>query len=162
MIPGAWVCIGIDGLIKWRSRAFGAECGSGVFTRAAEVRQDRKTFSGIKREISNAGPGTFKLRESNPPNGMKCVSRKVPVTAEEATGALPEIGNDHDIGLVISRAGFDPCLPFAHVVGCSQVCVPVLPPISKPRNLWIKKKLTTPAIASEPYTAEAPSFRMSM
>src|SRR5205807_9517852 len=52
------------------------------------------------------------------------VGRNVAVTAEEATGALPEIGNDHDIGFVISGACFEPGFPFAHVVGRSKVCVP--------------------------------------
>src|SRR5206468_9740909 len=53
------------------------------------------------------------------------VGRNIAVTTENATGALPEIGNDHDIGLVISGAGLDPCLPLAHVIGRSQVCVPI-------------------------------------
>src|SRR5438046_2173824 len=44
------------------------------------------------------------------------------------TGKLPEIGDDNDIGLVISRPGFDPCLPLTHIVGGSQVCIPVTPP----------------------------------
>src|SRR5262249_10194204 len=47
------------------------------------------------------------------------------VATENATGALPEIGNDHDIGFVISGTGFDPSLPFTHIIGRSQVCVPV-------------------------------------
>src|SRR5437016_14671422 len=55
------------------------------------------------------------------------VGRNIAVTAENTTRALKEIGNDHDIGLVISSAGFDPCLPLAHVIGCSQICVPVSP-----------------------------------
>ena len=62
------------------------------------------------------------------PGYLKRVTGKVPVAAEEATGALPEIGNDHNVGLVISGAGFHPCLPLAHVVGRSQVCVPVTAP----------------------------------
>src|SRR5438270_10571451 len=55
------------------------------------------------------------------------VGRNVAVPAKEAVQALPEIGNDHDIGLVISGASFQPGLPFAHLIGSSQVCVPVLP-----------------------------------
>ena len=43
-------------------------------------------------------------------------------------GALPEIGNDHNVGLVISGAGFDPCLPLAHFIGRSHVCVSVSAP----------------------------------
>src|SRR5256886_10243620 len=56
---------------------------------------------------------------------LKGVAGEIPVGAEKPAGTLPEIGNDHNVGLVISRAGFDPCLPLAHVVGCSHVCVSV-------------------------------------
>ena len=56
------------------------------------------------------------------------VGRNITVTAEKTPGALPEIGNDHDIGFIISGARFDPCLPLAHVIGRAQVCVPVSPP----------------------------------
>src|SRR6266576_460172 len=59
------------------------------------------------------------------PGYVKPVRRQVPVTTEEAASALPEIGNDHNLGLIISRAGFDPCLPLAHLVRCSQVGVSV-------------------------------------
>src|SRR5439155_7380432 len=41
-------------------------------------------------------------------------------------GAFPEIGNDNDIRLVVSGAGFQPCLPLTHIVGRSQIRVPVL------------------------------------
>ena len=44
------------------------------------------------------------------------VGRNVAITAEDAAGTLPEISNDHDVGLVITHAGFDPCLPLAHIV----------------------------------------------
>src|SRR6185312_14137446 len=40
----------------------------------------------------------------------EAVGRKIQVSTEYATRALPEIGNDHDIGLVIAGARFDPCL----------------------------------------------------
>src|SRR5207253_7967104 len=56
------------------------------------------------------------------------VGRNVAVAAEDATGALPEIRNDHDVGLVISSTGFQPCLPLAHLIGCSQVCVSIAAP----------------------------------
>src|SRR5439155_8183331 len=49
------------------------------------------------------------------------VGRNVLVAAEDATATLPEIGDDHNIGLVISGAGFQPCLPFTHFVGPPQV-----------------------------------------
>src|SRR6266536_1327644 len=53
------------------------------------------------------------------------VGRNIAVTAENAAGAFPEIGNHHNVGLVITGAGFQPCLPLAHVVGGSQVRIPV-------------------------------------
>src|SRR5438046_10149997 len=56
---------------------------------------------------------------------LKPIAGNIPIPAEDTTEALPEIGNDHDIGLVIARAGFDPCFPLAHLVGISQVCVPI-------------------------------------
>src|SRR4029077_17866846 len=56
------------------------------------------------------------------------VARKIAVSAEKAAGALPEIGNDDDISLVISGAGFDPCFPLAHIVGCPEIRVPVRAP----------------------------------
>src|SRR5205807_8646374 len=46
-------------------------------------------------------------------------------TAEQATSALVEISNDNDVGLVVSRAGFQPRFPFTHVVGATEICVPV-------------------------------------
>src|SRR5207249_3586260 len=55
------------------------------------------------------------------------VGRKIAVAAKEAASALPEIGNHYDVSLVISSTSFQPCFPLAHVVGCSQVCVPVRP-----------------------------------
>src|SRR5436309_622831 len=55
----------------------------------------------------------------------EAVRRNIAVTTEHATKALPEIGDHNDIGLVIARAGFDPCLPLAHLIGSSQVCVPI-------------------------------------
>jgi hypothetical protein len=55
----------------------------------------------------------------------KCIR----VTAEEAVtavdgGAIVKIGNDQDIGLVISRAGFDPAFKLTCVIGSAKVCVP--------------------------------------
>src|SRR5207302_400447 len=47
---------------------------------------------------------------------------------EEPTGAFPEIGDDHDISLVISGARFQPGLPLTHFIGRSQIRVPVTAP----------------------------------
>src|SRR5439155_9234171 len=56
------------------------------------------------------------------------VAGNVAVTAEQATRALKEIG-DHDyIGFVIASTSFQPRVPFTHIVGASQVCVPIVAP----------------------------------
>src|SRR4029078_12599079 len=53
------------------------------------------------------------------------VAGNVAVTAEQATGALIEIGDHHDIGLVIAGAGFQPRFPFTHIIGPSHFCISV-------------------------------------
>ena len=53
------------------------------------------------------------------------VAGNVAITAEQATGALIEIGDHHDIGLVIAGAGFQPRFPFTHIIGPSHVCISV-------------------------------------
>src|SRR5437867_7973419 len=70
------------------------------------------------REIPAA---SFKSAKRN----KEGVPRKVPVTAENSAGTLPEIGDHHNISLVVAGAGFQPCLTLAHVVGGSQVCISV-------------------------------------
>src|SRR6266705_5252033 len=60
------------------------------------------------------------------------IGRNVAVTAEDTVETLPEIGNDYDIGLVISGAGFDVCLPVTHLIGRAQVCVSVSAPNLEP------------------------------
>src|SRR5206468_11090274 len=69
------------------------------------------------------------------------VGRNVAVAAENATAALPEIRNDHDVSLVITSAGFDPCLPLAHVVRCSQVCVSIAAPDLQTTELVDQKEV---------------------
>src|SRR6266446_9462861 len=78
------------------------------------------TTAVVTREVSAARIKTAKRVEIP-------IAGNIAVTTENATGALPEIGNDHDIGFVIARASFDPCFPLAHVVGSSHVCVPISP-----------------------------------
>src|SRR5437870_1823627 len=53
------------------------------------------------------------------------VGRDVTVTAEDPVEALPEISNDNDVSLVVAGAGLQPCLPLAHLIGCSQIGVAV-------------------------------------
>src|SRR5262249_50406970 len=75
------------------------------------------------------------------PGDLEGVTGNVPVGAENTTGALPEIGNDHDIRVVISSAGFEPCLPLAHVVRRSQVCVTVTAPDLQATKLVDQKEV---------------------
>src|SRR6266498_511193 len=79
-------------------------------------------------EHSNAARFTHDAVVESPKAGEIRVGRNVPVAAEKASSTLPEIGNDHNVGLVITGAGFEPCFPLAHVVGRSQICVPVTAP----------------------------------
>src|SRR5436190_2460826 len=79
-------------------------------------------------ERSNAARFIQGAVVESPKACLKVVTGNVPVAAEDAAGPLPEIGNDYNIGLVITGAGFEPCFPLAHVVGRSQICVPVTAP----------------------------------
>src|SRR5260370_20883792 len=79
-------------------------------------------------EHSNAARFTQAAVVESPKTCLKGVTGNVPVAGEDAAGPLPEIGNDHNLGLVITGAGFEPCFPLAHVVGRSQICVPVTAP----------------------------------
>src|SRR5438552_12899853 len=69
------------------------------------------------------------------------VGRNIAVTTENATGTLLEIGNHHNVGLVVSGAGFEPCLPLAHLIGGSQVCVPVGSPDFQTAEFVEQKKV---------------------
>src|SRR5947208_1679840 len=72
---------------------------------------------------------------------LKPIAGNVSIPAEDTTEPLPEIGNDHDIGLVIARAGFDPCFPLAHLVGSSQVCISVSGPNLQATELVAEEKV---------------------
>src|SRR5882724_3280660 len=75
------------------------------------------------------------------PGNLKGVTGQVPIGAKDATGSLPKIGNDHNLGFIISSAGFDPCLPLTHVVGRSQVCVPITAPDFQSTELVDQKEV---------------------
>src|SRR6266496_3696652 len=83
-------------------------------------------------EHSNAARFSHDASIDPTPGYLKGVTGKIPVTAKDAAGTLPEIGNDDNVGLIITRAGFQPRLPLAHIVGCSQVCVSVAAPDLQP------------------------------
>jgi hypothetical protein len=59
------------------------------------------------------------------------VTAKVTVPAVDGRPVV-EIGNDQDLGLVISRAGLEPSLPLAHIVGGAKVRVPITATDLKP------------------------------
>src|SRR5438270_9866001 len=63
----------------------------------------------------------FRSTERN----KETVGREVTVSAEDPAGALPEISYHHNVCLVITGAGLNPSLPFAHIIGCSQIGVAV-------------------------------------
>src|SRR4029453_8566505 len=92
-------------------------------------------------EPSNAARKSPAATIASSPRYVKGVSRQVSVAAEQAAGALPEIRNDHNIGLIIARAGFQTCFPLAHVVGGSQVCVPVTAPDLQPTEFVDQKEV---------------------
>src|SRR5262249_14731200 len=124
----ARICIGINQtgkLIKWRS------CRVRCRVRQGRVHAgSRNTFWAEKHvrgqsAISNATRLIATATIKSPKWDAKRVSRQAPVAAETPAGALPEIGDDHNIGLVIASAGFQPCFPFTHVVGRTQVCITV-------------------------------------
>src|SRR5437762_14348730 len=51
------------------------------------------------------------------------VASKIAVTAENGA-PIVGIGNDQDVGFVISRACLQPCLIFVRIIGSSHVGVP--------------------------------------
>src|SRR5262249_56612937 len=75
------------------------------------------------------------------PRDLKGVTRQIAISAEEAAGALPKIRYDYNLHLIISGSSFDPCLPLAHVVRCSQVCVPVTAADLQPAELMDQKEI---------------------
>src|SRR5437868_495374 len=100
----------------------------GVHTELRKTSRTEKYFREEQAEPLNATRFIKAATLGPAKRYVKRVSRQVSVTAEEAAGTLPEIGDDNNVGLVVSGACFQPCLPFAHVVGGSEVCVPVTAP----------------------------------
>src|SRR6266446_1189080 len=111
----------------------------GVHTELRKTSRTEKYFREEQAEPLNATRFIKAATIGPTKRYVKRVSRQVSVPAEQAAGTPPEIGNDHNIGLIISSAGFKPCLPFAHVVGGSQVCVPVTAPYLHPTEFVDQK-----------------------
>src|SRR4029450_11848471 len=81
--------------------------------------------SGDQAEAVNAARKTPAAIIEPSEGYKKPVAGNVAIPAENAIETLPEIGNDHNVGLVIAGAGFDPRLPLTHLIGCSQIRVPI-------------------------------------
>src|SRR5437867_11014236 len=147
---GAWVCIGInckDVLIKWRGRCIWCRVWKGrVYadlrkTAWAEKHAWKQAESKKRTESSYAPSSNEVAIFESSPGYVKRVSRQVPVTTKQAASTFPEIGNDYDIGLVISSACFQPCLPFTHVVRSAKIRVPVAAPDLQATELVDQKEV---------------------
>src|SRR5437762_13604220 len=75
-------------------------------------------------ERSNAARSTRGASIGPSKGCLKGVTGNVPVAAEATAGTLPEIGNDHNVGLSITGAGVQPSFPLAHGGGRSQLFAP--------------------------------------
>src|SRR6476660_3814853 len=100
----------------------------GVHTELRKTSRTEKHFREEQAEPLNATRFIKAAAIGPAKRYVERVGRQVAVTAEKAASPSPEIGNDHNVSLVIAGAGFQPCFPFAHVVGGAQVCVPVIAP----------------------------------
>src|SRR4029453_60306 len=106
-------------LVKWRS------CRVWRRVRGRRVGAEKQFRDQAETEWGNCAREVAAADIEATPGNLKRVTGDVPVAAEKATGTLPEIGNDHNVRLIIARARFNPCLPLAHLIGGSQVCIPV-------------------------------------
>src|SRR5438093_13080887 len=96
--------------------------------RQRSVHTDRRKKTGApEKQPGNQATVLHAAREipaacvESPKGNKEAVRGNVPIPAENPAGALPEIGNNNNISLVINGAGFQPCLPLAHFVGGTQV-----------------------------------------
>src|SRR5438034_9620625 len=85
-----------------------------------EARQQAATLNATRKVAAACVEPSKRNKEA--------VGGNVPVTAENSAFALPEIGYHHDVCLVITGAGLEPCLPLAHFIGRSHVCISVSGP----------------------------------
>src|SRR6266446_4486725 len=87
-------------------------------TRAEKQARDQPSICNAAREIAAAA------FESSPRNS-EGVAGNVAVPAKEPVETLVEVGDDYDVGFIVASARFDPCLPLAHLVGGSQIGIPI-------------------------------------
>src|SRR5215470_14232642 len=91
--------------------------------RRRRVRTEKQLWGQAEEWKNGAGKKRIaKIMRS--PGNRERVTLNVAV-ATVYSSAIVKVGNDQDISPVISRAGFEPTLPFAHVVRGSQICVPI-------------------------------------
>ena len=117
----AWICIGSNHKrvnIKWRS----CHVGRRVWRR--RVRTEKQCRDQAK--ISNPARKKTAAKIKRPPRNPERVTLKVAV-ATVYCGAIVKIGNDHDISLVISRAGFEPTFELVSIVGGAHVRIAYAP-----------------------------------
>src|SRR6266496_1733422 len=109
----------------------------------AELRKTSGAEKHFREQAEHSNAARFSRDASidATPGCLKGVTGNVPVTAEEAAGTLPEIGNDHNVGLVIAGASFQPRLPLSHIVRRSEVCVPVTAPDLQATELVDQKEV---------------------
>src|SRR5207244_7101145 len=63
------------------------------------------------------------IKSSKPPKLP--VRRTVALPANDPVETLVEVCDDYDVGFIVASARFDPCLPLAHLVGGSQIAIPI-------------------------------------
>src|SRR5205814_10602255 len=112
-------------LVKWRGCRVRCRVRQWrVHTRLGRpVRAEKHTRE--QAEVANATEEKPAALIESSKGNKESIGRNVTIRAEETTGALPEIGDNKNICLVISGASYQPCLPLAHVIGCSQVRIPI-------------------------------------
>src|SRR5262249_61229229 len=141
--------------------AFGAECGSGELTPNCVGPIGGKNILGSSRKLPTR-PGKLPLRLSGPPKGTKN-----PLEEMSRSQLNRPLRRSQKSAITTMSVLSSPVPALIHAshspisLEAPRFVFPYVAPISSPRNLWTRKKLTTPEMASEPYTAEAPSLRMS-
>src|SRR5438477_5418064 len=90
-----------------------------VSTKKQRRDQSKAVWNLVVKRADDAGKITTAKIKSAPPKLVR-VTGNVAVTTVDG-GPIVGIGNDHDIGLVISRAGNHPRLELACVIGGAQV-----------------------------------------
>ena len=96
------------------------------------VRAEKQARDQAERSDAAGETCTAEIK-STPANCVR-VSAKETVAIVDG-GTIVKIGNDHDIGLVVSHTGFEPTLPFTCIVGGTHVRVPIAASDLKPTEL---------------------------